>query len=277
MPISRSASGTTARTRIGTPSRCAGPPRRGGVLVTGRDVEHHAGHDLAVELGGDRHGVLRDAVEEVHGAVDRVDDPADAGGAGLVVALLAQEPVVGAGVEERPPDQPLGAPVGLGDHVDVAGLGGGDRRRRGRAPDSISRPASRAVRTASSSSSSASCAGSVTTSSPHRAGRSARGLGQQPTGQRSHSGPSAPTPARTTSSPRSAAARSSSRSRTIATNRGSAPAVAARRDGQAEPLGGGQRLGVEVVDDLHVVGDEADRDQHDGRDAVLARAPRGGR
>ena len=44
------------------------------------------------------------------------------------------------------------------------------------------------------------------------------------------------------------------------------PRVGARRRHpygvQAEPLGGRQGLGVEVVDDLHVVGDEADRDQH---------------
>ena len=36
----------------------------------------------------------------------------------------------------------------------------------------------------------------------------------------------------------------------------------------AEPLGRGEGLGVEVVDDLHVVGDEADRHQHDLADAV---------
>jgi hypothetical protein len=52
---------------------------RRGVLGAGGDVEHHAGDHLAVDLGGDRDGVLRDAVEEVHGAVDRVDDPAHAG------------------------------------------------------------------------------------------------------------------------------------------------------------------------------------------------------
>ena len=70
-------------------------------------------------------------------------------------------------------------------------------------------------------------------------------------------------PARSTVSPRSTAARSSSRSRTIATNRASVPGVRHPYGVEAQPLGGRHRLGVEVVDDLHVVRDEADRDQHD--------------
>jgi len=47
---------------------------------------------------------------------------------------------------------------------------------------------------------------------------------------------------------------------------GDEPRVDARRggarDGQSEPLRGGHRLGVEVVGDLHVVGDEPDRHHH---------------
>ena len=51
----------------------------------------------------------------------------------------------------------------------------------------------------------------------------------------------------------------------MATKRGSTPAVAARTAAMPSSLGGRQRLGVEVVDDLHVVGDEADRHEHHRR------------
>ena len=111
----------SARTAIGSPSRrdvtpVTGHGRRRTRTPVG-DVEHDPGDHLAVALGRDRDGVLREAVEEVDGAVDRVDDPADPGGAGLVVALLAEEPVVGAGGADPAADQLLARPVDLGDHV----------------------------------------------------------------------------------------------------------------------------------------------------------------
>ena len=58
------------------PSRQAPPPQRRGPLVAGGGVAHHAGHHHAVHLGGQRDGVLRQPVEVVHRAVDRVEDPA---------------------------------------------------------------------------------------------------------------------------------------------------------------------------------------------------------
>ena len=68
----------------------------GGVeLVHGRIVDH-AGDDLALPLQRDRDREDRDAVQEVGGAVERIDDPAV-----LVVlagdhaALLHQEAVAG--------------------------------------------------------------------------------------------------------------------------------------------------------------------------------------
>ena len=48
---------------------------RRGPLLAGGGVAHHAGHHDAVHLGGQRDRVLRQAVEVVHGAVDRVEDP----------------------------------------------------------------------------------------------------------------------------------------------------------------------------------------------------------
>ena len=132
MAIRRCASGAGPRTAIGAPSRVAEPPPGSAGIderlvgpVLGR-VEHHAGDDLAVDLGRDRDRELQQPVEEVDGAVDRVDDPAHAARAGDVVALLAEHGVVGPRREEPGPDQLLRRPVGQGDDVDVAGLGGRD-------------------------------------------------------------------------------------------------------------------------------------------------------
>ena len=130
-------------------------------------------------LGRDRDGVLGQVVEEVHGAVDRVDHPAHAGPAGLVVPLLAEEAVVGSCRPDPVPDQLLAVAVRLGDDVDVAGLRGGhlDRapspvpdQRRGLAGD-LEGEVEQGLRHEST---------------PPSAGRSPRGLGQQPSPQRSH-------------------------------------------------------------------------------------------
>ena len=104
---------------------------------------------------------------------------------------------------------------------------------------------------------------------PPITGRSPRGLGQQPAAHRSGAAISPPTATRGTSSPRSVAARSTRSSRGRPTNLGSMPGVAARRHREREPVGGGPGLGVEVVEDLHVVGDEADGHEHRGAGAVL--------
>ena len=233
---------------------------------------------VAVDRGGDGHGVLRDAVEEVHGAVDRVDDPGRPRSSEAAAAPSSPtNPSSGSRGHQPVEDQPLGGLVDLGDDVDRAGLGARrPRRRRGCAR--LTRSAASSATSAARSSSSSYAGGRRHAQScPHSAGRGPRGLGQQPAGHRSQDGSCEPTVARSGSSPRSAAARSTSRSRTIATNRGSTPAVAARREADARLLGGRARLGVEVVDDLHVVGDEPDGDHDHAADARGRRAPRCGR
>ena len=69
-------------------------------------------------LERDRDRPVRQAVQEVGGAVERVDDPAIVRrAAGLDAALLHDEAVVGAAALELLLDHVLGPPVGGGDEV----------------------------------------------------------------------------------------------------------------------------------------------------------------
>ena len=92
-------------------------------LVLDRVVDH-ARHDLALVLQGDRDRPVRQAVQEVDRAVERIDDPA----AGRVLALhlgaLLAEPAVGrARLGQFVADDLLGLEVGAADEVARA-LGG---------------------------------------------------------------------------------------------------------------------------------------------------------
>ena len=63
-------------------------------FVIGRIIDH-AGDDGAVALERDRHREMRDAVQEIGGAVERIDDPAVASVGALVrAAFLAEEAVI---------------------------------------------------------------------------------------------------------------------------------------------------------------------------------------
>ena len=86
----------TSEHRIGSSSRKAPPPRAGVERLAEGGHVHDAGEEAVAVLGGDRHGVAGQAVEEVRGAVDGVDQPLDAARAGTVGALLADDGVVGA-------------------------------------------------------------------------------------------------------------------------------------------------------------------------------------
>ena len=61
---------------------------------------------------------MRDAVQEVGGAVERIDDPAVALiAAGVGAAFLAEEAVVGPRLGQFAAHDLLGAPVGGGDEI----------------------------------------------------------------------------------------------------------------------------------------------------------------
>ena len=86
-------------------------------LLVGRIVGQ-AGDDGAVALERDRHREMRDAVQEIGGAVERIDDPAMAlVGAGAGAAFLAEKAVGRPRLGQFLVDDLLGAAVGGGDEI----------------------------------------------------------------------------------------------------------------------------------------------------------------
>ncbi|CEG09415.1 hypothetical protein BN961_02841 [Afipia felis] len=81
-------------------------------------IVDHAGDDRALALQGDRDRELRNAVQEVRGAVERVDDPCVAlVGALAGAAFLAEEAIAGARLDEVVVEHLLGAAVGRRDEI----------------------------------------------------------------------------------------------------------------------------------------------------------------
>ena len=100
--------------------------RRGEDVAVQR-VDDHADDRVAVDLGGDRHGEARVAVQVVGGAVDRVDRPsAPRWCPTSAVPSSPRIAVVGSRAADAARDERLGGPVHLGDHVGADRLG---RRR----------------------------------------------------------------------------------------------------------------------------------------------------
>ena len=86
-------------------------------LLVGRIVGQ-AGDDGAVALERDRHREMRNAVQEIGGAVERIDDPAMAlVGAGTRAAFLAEKAIGRPRLGEFLVDDLLGAAVGGGDEI----------------------------------------------------------------------------------------------------------------------------------------------------------------
>src|SRR6185369_9963926 len=90
----------------------------GGEQVVVRRVVDKAGNDRAFALKRDRDGEVRDAVQEIGGAVERVDDPGmGLVGAVMASAFLAQKAVAGTRLREFLAQNFLSAPVGGGDEI----------------------------------------------------------------------------------------------------------------------------------------------------------------
>ena len=92
-------------------------PLSGEGLLIGR-IEDQPGHELVVALECDRDGEDRDAVQEVGGAVERIDDPAmGAVGAFDLAALLHQEAIARPCAGQLLEENLLGAVVGGADEI----------------------------------------------------------------------------------------------------------------------------------------------------------------
>ena len=85
-----------------------------------RDVEHDARRELAVNHGGDRHGVPRDAVEKIRRAIERIDNEREPG---RILQrrrqLLAENPRVGMPRRHNLGDRTLGGAIDVGDEIGV--------------------------------------------------------------------------------------------------------------------------------------------------------------
>jgi hypothetical protein len=92
---------------------------RGGEQLLAHHVEHHGVFQAALDLAGDRHRETREAVHEIRGAIERVDDPQHVALAGLA-AFLGQKRVVGMQAPDGFDDIGLGSPIHLGDVVIAA-------------------------------------------------------------------------------------------------------------------------------------------------------------
>jgi hypothetical protein len=90
-----------------------------------RDGSYDGLLDLAAKGQRDRHRVHRQAVDEVGGAIERIDDPQVLAVLGAVLAarLFGQDGVAGVGGEQDFDDRPFGRLIDLGDEV-VDTLGG---------------------------------------------------------------------------------------------------------------------------------------------------------
>ena len=100
----------------------APPPRHAHQRSSSAGADMTDGLELAVALDREQRPEQRHAADEVVGAVDRVDVPADGRVAGLGAVLLADEAVVRERVGDPLADAPLDRRVGLG-HERPVGLG----------------------------------------------------------------------------------------------------------------------------------------------------------
>jgi hypothetical protein len=82
-------------TRIGSPFRVAPWLCHRHVLVVTGDVDDHPDEGCAPVPEGHRHRHLREPVEEVHRAIEGIDDPDSTGPPVVASALLSQHAVFG--------------------------------------------------------------------------------------------------------------------------------------------------------------------------------------
>jgi hypothetical protein len=118
-PVERPAAGHVDRLAVERRSLAA----LGREALAAHRVEHHADRQPLLVFERDAHAPCSEAVEEVHGAVERVHDPAAAAVPAAARALLADQAVVGALGLQQLADHALGLAVGVRDRIGGRGLG----------------------------------------------------------------------------------------------------------------------------------------------------------
>ena len=108
-------SGSRSLIRIGSSLQRGAAAEAGGVDPTEHRRVDHADHRATVGHQRDRHADDGEAVHEVGGAVERVDEPADVGA--LTTGLLAEERELGRGVVQELADRVLARRVGVAHPV----------------------------------------------------------------------------------------------------------------------------------------------------------------
>ena len=122
---------TRRLTWIGAPSRNAPPPRRAEYRSPSIGACDDADDRLAADDEADRHADHREAVQEVRGAVERVDEPADLGA--LAAALLAEERDLGRRARQRR----RGSSCSLATSASLTSRPGPSRGRSAGAPNAV--------------------------------------------------------------------------------------------------------------------------------------------
>ncbi len=72
--------------------------------------------DSPTNAAGDRHAELREAMDEVGRAIERIDDPLE-GARTECATLFTQEGVIGVGATDGGDDLGLGSPIDIGHEV----------------------------------------------------------------------------------------------------------------------------------------------------------------
>ena len=90
--------------------------------LAGERLRHQSRHRTAIDIEADQRAPDRHAGDEGTGAVDRVYDPGEASGAGLVVPFLADDGVVGEALAEQLANRQFCIAVRLGHRVEAHGV-----------------------------------------------------------------------------------------------------------------------------------------------------------
>src|SRR5690606_9000827 len=103
-----------------SPVECCTTTTAGGEFFLANRVEHYRVLEATTVFACNAHGIVRNAADEVGGAIQRIDDPeviSTFSGALRDPAFLAEDAVIGVRLAQRGHDQLFGGAVDLGDII----------------------------------------------------------------------------------------------------------------------------------------------------------------